>query len=794
MFRLSRLLDLAGQITWQRHGKARWLRPAPRQPIRRVKPQLEELEDRTVPTLLGKQLFPSDYPWNQKITNAPVASISAAVINHIGGTTPFHPDFGQDPLNGNPMYGIPYNVVHGTQAKINVIIDAYPGESDVVAAPIPANAVIEGDFGNGPNHTTGYVTGGRGDSHMIVWDQDNNIAYEFYHATRPGEFNAFTGKTDATHWHADQETVWDMKTDTFRTLGITSVDAAGLSVLAGLTRPDEGLTIAQGGQGVITHALRFTLDNSIILNQYIYPGSHKTDNPPNNPTNTDPSRDPPMGARFRLKASVDISQMNPEAKIIAQAMKDYGLILADNGSNMYVSGAAYSVNASNNFALTWDDNDIQDSVHGLKSLTASDFEMVDLTPQVSSVNASSGAAGTTVTITGKNFSGAAGRLQVLFGNNNATSVTFLSDTQITAVVPAGSGTVDVRVISGITGAAANDTNSNTGNGANVEGSAAPGGGPIFGYGISAISAADQFTYTAPTVTGIAFNDGVLADMNAFPSQRSMITQVVLTFNTAVTVASGAITVNFRDVASPGWNEIVVVNGSGTNTITLTFTGGPHDPVTGGSLEDGNYRVTATASGITQATSGQAMASNYTSNFVRLFGDILGDQPVGNGDALQFRKTFGLSKGAAGFVAAFAFDGGTTIGNFDALQFRKRFGTSPPLPTFSIVTLPSGGPPSPRITVLPLLSAPASSNTSLPSGTTLATVTQPSSTSAVATFFRSYGAGVASSAGVAGSGDSAEMSLAFSGTVFIPDNDDGTVSIPTDQWNAVDLALATLDRQ
>src|SRR5271166_3596919 len=100
-----------------------------------------------------------------------------------------------------------------------------------------------------------------------------------------------------------------------------------------------------------------------------------------------------MGARFRLKANVDISQLDPESKIIAQAMKDYGLILADNGSNFFVSGASYSVNASNGFALTWNDNDIQDSTHGLKSLTYGDFEVVDLTPVVTGLSSSTGPAG-----------------------------------------------------------------------------------------------------------------------------------------------------------------------------------------------------------------------------------------------------------------------------------------------------------------------------------------------------------------------------------------------------------------
>ena len=160
----------------------------------------------------------------------------------------------------------------------------------------------------------------------------------------------------------------------------------------------------------MNHAIRFTLKNSVILDQFIYPASHVA-----NPGNTNAAIQPPMGARFRLKASVDISNLSPESKIIAQAMKDYGLILADNGSNFFFSGASYSVDANNNHVLTWNDNDIQSSTTGLKSLTYSDFEMVDLTPIVTAISKAIAPANSVITVTGQNFSGAAGHPQVLFG-------------------------------------------------------------------------------------------------------------------------------------------------------------------------------------------------------------------------------------------------------------------------------------------------------------------------------------------------------------------------------------------
>src|SRR5262249_16641679 len=328
-------------------------------------------------------------------------------------------------------------------------------------APVPSSAVIEGDLQNGPKAGVD----ARGASHLLVFDVDNDVAYEFYAASRPGE--------NSDHqWHANQESVWDLKTNTFRTLGWTSADAAGLAILPGLVRPDEGLPTSQGGQGVINHAIRFTLQNAVILNKFISPASHTA-----NPGNTNPSVQPPMGARFRLKASVDISSLNPESRIIAQAMKDYGMILADNGSNFFFSGASYSVDANGKFVSTWNDSDIQDSTHGLKSLTFSDFEVVNLTPVVTNLSLISGSAGTSVTITGQNFSGAAGHLQVFFGNTPATSVTVVDDSHAVAVAPAGTGTVDVRVQSGVTTAADSENIENT----------------IFGYGISAVTTADRFT-------------------------------------------------------------------------------------------------------------------------------------------------------------------------------------------------------------------------------------------------------------------------------------------------------------
>jgi len=442
--------------------------------------------------LLGQNLFPSNNPWNQDISSAPVATNSASIISAIGGTTKIHPDWGTDsPADGtSPLYGIPYNVVHGNStAKVSVIIDNYPGESDIIPAPIPTNAVIEGDYENGPNPGgPGYNTGQRGDSHLLIWDEDNNIGYEFYGAARPGDTNLIdeSSHTDGL-WHAAQETVWNYNTNDFRPLGYTSADAAGLSILAGLARPDEGIPVSQGGQGAINHALRMTLPKNIVSDQYIYPASHIV-----SATGT-----LPFGSRLRLRnnSTVNslIASMGPQSQIVAHAMQHYGLILADIGSSMYVTGTSAAINTTNGISLVWDMDDILD---GLRQLAASNFDVVNLAPAVTNLSPSSAATGDPLTINGYNFSGTAGHLFVFFGSTPASTPNVLGDSQISVVVPAGSGTVNVTVQSGLY-----EPDTDDGPGANVN-------EPIFGYGVSATNAADQYTYVAtPQILRVSASDG-----------------------------------------------------------------------------------------------------------------------------------------------------------------------------------------------------------------------------------------------------------------------------------------------
>jgi hypothetical protein len=605
---------------------------------------LEQLESRDVPTLLGQQLFPSDNPMNQNIANAPVAANSAAIISHIGTSIKVHPDLGYDsPLNGAaPIYGIPYNVVHGNSVtKVNVIIDGYPSQSDELPVPIPANAVIEGDYQNGPNlNGPGYNSGERGDSHLIIWDEDNNMAYELFGASRPSDTSNMTGQ-----WEALQETVWNMNTDTFRELGETSADAAGLSILAGLLRPDEALPTTQGGQGAIDHALRFTLPGNDINPQYIYPASHEIS------VSSQSSDLLPLGARLRLANTPQIdsliASMGPEAQVVATAMQQYGLILADDGSPMFITGASAAVDANNDISLTWDISDIL----GLESLTASDFQVVNLTPSVTGLSESAGASGDTITITGQNFSGAAGHLSVFFGTTAATSVTFVSDSEITTVVPNGTGTVNVTVQSGV-----DETDTLSSNpDANVT-------APIFGYGSSATSSADRFTYDDQTISG-ANSTVSFASGSDLSGQGDLVT-------------IGVEDTNGNPVNGLSSSEFVFILGNGTSTgtfgpVSATSTPGIYTTTFTGYTAGTPSTLTLTVGGVpivteptVQVMAGSVSGSESTVSFASATDNS------GQTDGLTIVVADAAGNPISGLASsnfAFSLAGGTSTGNFGTVS-------------------------------------------------------------------------------------------------------------------------------
>lgn len=277
----------------------------------------------------GCVVFPASNPWNQRVDKLPVAASSAQLIASIGDGG-VHADFGNGLYDGSYI-GIPYVVVHGrTTPKSRVTFD-YADESDKGPYPIPKNVPIEGQ----PAH------GNEGDRHALIVDRDACRLYELYALRREGG-----------HWAAGSGAIFNLRSNALRPAGWTSADAAGLPILPGLARWD-----GDASTGTIRHALRFTVERT--RRAYVYPARHYAS------SSTDPSL-PPMGLRVRLKASVDISKLPPQARIVAQAMKTYGMILADNGSNWYVSGAP---------SPKWSN----DQLHALGALTGSDFEVVDTT-------------------------------------------------------------------------------------------------------------------------------------------------------------------------------------------------------------------------------------------------------------------------------------------------------------------------------------------------------------------------------------------------------------------------------
>jgi hypothetical protein len=291
-------------------------------------------------------LFPLNHWWNADISAAPVDPRSASFITFInnGGTRRLHPDFGGD-AGGGWIYGFPYVVVEGTQAK-KAVEFVYGSESDgvdhqtglsVPFYPIPDEAIALGGWieGGPPGNVD---LRGDNDRHLLIVDRDRGHLYELY--------NVFY---DGARWHAGSGAFFDLARSDRRPDGWTSADAAGLAILPGLVRYDEVF-----GPDEIGHAFRVTLR---ATNGYVYPASHQAGS---NPSAL------PMGARLRLKAGVSLSAFPADAQKIFRAMKKYGLIVADNGSDMYISGT---------HDVRWNNDVLNPAFSGL---TASDFEVVQL--------------------------------------------------------------------------------------------------------------------------------------------------------------------------------------------------------------------------------------------------------------------------------------------------------------------------------------------------------------------------------------------------------------------------------
>ncbi|MBV9483449.1 MAG: hypothetical protein JO249_22275 [Acidobacteria bacterium] len=292
-------------------------------------------------SLNGFRPFSAGNAWNQDVSATAVDPNSDAIINFIGPTIGLHPDFGSGLYQGSSM-GIPYVVVDGSQNFVNINFTAYGDESDPGPMPVPPDAPIEG-----------YPNPGNGDRHVLVIDKNNCFLYELY-----GSYPNSDGS-----WKAGSAAVWDLTNDEQRPWTWTSADAAGLPIFNGLVRYDE---VASGN---IQHALRFTLPQSQAA--VTPPASHWAANS-SNPLAA------PMGMRMRLKANYDISGFSPHLQVILTALKKYGMIMADNGSPLYLSGAPDD---------RWDNNDL----HNLSQVPASEFEVVQMNPIYTASNVPQGA-------------------------------------------------------------------------------------------------------------------------------------------------------------------------------------------------------------------------------------------------------------------------------------------------------------------------------------------------------------------------------------------------------------------
>jgi hypothetical protein len=265
-------------------------------------------------------VFPKSNPWNRRVDRLPVTRNSAAIIASIGVSTGLHPDFGSGLWEGSPI-GIPFDVVTRKTPRTRVGFE-YSDESDHVRYPIPKRVRVEG----GSDH------------HALLLDRDACRLYEL------GGLEKRSGR-----WHAGAGSTWSLRSNRVRPAGWTSADAAGLPIFPGLARYDEVR------RGVIDHALRFTVERS--RRAYLYPARHFAS------SLTDVNL-PPMGLRVRLKASVDVRPFPRQARIVLVALKRYGMMVADNGADWYITGAPNR---------GWSN----DQLHTLGRVKGSDFEVVD---------------------------------------------------------------------------------------------------------------------------------------------------------------------------------------------------------------------------------------------------------------------------------------------------------------------------------------------------------------------------------------------------------------------------------
>ena len=295
-------------------------------------PQSVPAAGQGVPEIGGCRILPASNPWNTDVSRFPLDPKSARYIDSIqndgSGQTNLHADFGED-----PAYGIPFAVVPSTQKRVPIQLEAYASQSDPGPYPVPPNAPVEG----GKNACC--------DRHVLVLQSGTCELFELYHAHETGRGVA---------WTADAGAIFHLNSNRLRPNGWTSTDAAGLPVLPGLVK------CAEVQAGAIDHAIRFTVNRT--ANGYIHPATHFSGT----------GGIVPMGLRFRMKASYDISRLHGQARVIALAMKRYGMMVADDGYNWFFQGEG----TGNRPASCWNDRDLDQ----LKRVPGTAFEVVKTGP------------------------------------------------------------------------------------------------------------------------------------------------------------------------------------------------------------------------------------------------------------------------------------------------------------------------------------------------------------------------------------------------------------------------------
>lgn len=478
------------------------------------------------------QVFPSDNWWNTDIRNAPVDANSASYINFIGATRGLHPDFGGTESAGSTaIYGIPYAIVDGAQPKSAVDFE-YWDESDGVDPgtgegvpfyPIPAQAISERYWieGGPPGNVDAR---GETDRHLLMIDCTNRHLYELYHVYYNQAQN---------QWYGVSGAFFDLDTNDRRPEGWTSADASGMAVFPGLVRYDEA---GDPAVAEINHAFRVTLRAS---NGHVFPASHSAGST---------SGALPMGARLRLKTSVNGSDpalrtSDPIARKIFRAMQKYGLIMADNGSDLYISGT---------FDVRWNNGTLNPAFSSLK---ASDFEVIQLgwkpsvvAASLSSVSVSpnpvsAGQSATgTVTLTA---SAPAGGARVTL---SSASAAFSVPTSVTVAQGASSATFNITTAPRTTQASGT---------------------------LSAVYAGVTRTTTVtvnPTPPALSISDAMMAEGNS--GTRLITFNVRLaraatgTVSYTATTANGTATAGSDYVARSATQTIAAGQTSGTFTVTL----------------------------------------------------------------------------------------------------------------------------------------------------------------------------------------------------------------------------------